>query len=587
MLRFDWLISYGGLLNSISSFVKTEHAATVFIMDIPPTLWGVQGVENWARAVKLSEATIAALAENEIDGPTLITLSRDELSRELGIRSLSSRRFLWEALLKLRSQQNAEDCAVAVAAHTSEIENLSKFSKHSLLLGDRASMVGDYAAVVQFLQSDAAKQRQLVDDHLLAHRLGFGQSIGEQVCEDAQYARREQIRLDELLIQTEFDHRFAASVSPNNANRASSRHPESLFSLCLDICVKNKINVSEALVTGRICVRSSWRHTLHGDASPDAGGKELENRMSRTKFNAHDLPRIEKCVVCFDEDIPGIELACEHTQCVGCMKQLLQTALKDVFLLPLVCCEIPIDLSVTELLTEKQANQLKRKMEETTATKKMYCPVCGEFINLDFAEGSCLVGVSCDCGTALCVVCQTVEHPTVTCAQNKVSQLGSDQVLLDLAAERGWKQCPQCDVIIEFISGCNHMACANCKHDFCYRCLLPWNTKKGLCSSGKCQVWEEELLEDAAENRVRGREQNAGAVLPRRERQQAVARERAALLCHEFCDHEWDRDYINYASECERCGFDLYVYGMVCRSGCRSTVCYTCAHHRIPRRGWR
>jgi SAM domain (Sterile alpha motif) len=86
-----------------------------------PCSWTVRDVATWARHVKLSDATIAALVENEVDGPTLVTLDKEELSSELGIRSLPARRYLWDLILKVRSQQNASDLVFAVETYKSEI----------------------------------------------------------------------------------------------------------------------------------------------------------------------------------------------------------------------------------------------------------------------------------------------------------------------------------------------------------------------------------------------------------------------------------------------------------------------------------
>ena len=47
-----------------------------------------------ARQVGLAEITISVLVENEIDGPTLVTLDKEELRSELGIVSLPARRYL-------------------------------------------------------------------------------------------------------------------------------------------------------------------------------------------------------------------------------------------------------------------------------------------------------------------------------------------------------------------------------------------------------------------------------------------------------------------------------------------------------------
>ena len=58
-----------------------------------PTSWTALDVENWARQVGLSDAASSTLRENEVDGPTLVTMEREELRSELGIVSLPARRY--------------------------------------------------------------------------------------------------------------------------------------------------------------------------------------------------------------------------------------------------------------------------------------------------------------------------------------------------------------------------------------------------------------------------------------------------------------------------------------------------------------
>jgi hypothetical protein len=127
------------------------------------------------------------------------------------------------------------------------------------------------------------------------------------------------------------------------------------------------------------------------------------------------------------------------------------------------------------------------------------------------------------------------------------------------------------------------MTC-RCGHGFCYLCLRPWDTRSGNCSSGRCSMWNENRLLEAAELRV-GHQLGQRAV-PQIQRETLVQREVNALQQNEICVHRWIRRNVRNR-ECERCTYPLYVYAMFCEGGCRSMVCHTCAHHRIPRRGWR
>ena len=199
----------------------------------------------------------------------------------------------------------------------------------------------------------------------------------------------------------------------------------------------------------------------------------------------------------------------------------------------------------------------------------MYCPTCSRFINLDFLAEVKWLGegdqedqgvVLCDCGTNLCPTCGTASHPELSCAVNKAFHTGDDDTLFELASEHGWKQCPRCAIMIEFTHGCNHMRCTSCRHDFCYLCLSPWNTTRGLCSSGRCELWDEDRLEEAAENRVLVRERYQGAAFGQADRQRYHDEEREALRGDEFCQHEWAR--LGLQGDCERCYTLLLRHGL-------------------------
>jgi IBR domain, a half RING-finger domain/SAM domain (Sterile alpha motif)/Zinc finger, C3HC4 type (RING finger) len=546
----------------------------------PPCQWGVIEVEDWARSVKLSEETISKLVENEVDGPTLAILTKEELQTELGIRSLPARRHLWDLIQRTRTQQNKADFFHAVDIHRNEIYNLKSFRGSDVYAGGKK--IDD--EVISVLSNDAEIQRQILEDHLLALRLDAGLSVSQYVYEDYESAREEQRRLDKLIIQSEYDHQYAATLDSSRRTHRSNLSPEvkSLFGLSIDACVKNKINVAEALEKGEVEVFNHWKSFDFDDKS-EKPSKHESNKNESNIIDLDALPVLKRCNVCYDESVKGLVLACEHPYCIDCLRNVFRSGLRDVSLLPLRCCELPIDTTICHaLLSEDEANLLARRIEESEATRKMYCPKCEAFINLDRLD-STFTEISCDCGAPLCAKCESLAHPGQSCLVNKAMTAKDDHAVIELAAAQGWKQCPNCSNIIEFISGCNHMTC-RCGHGFCYLCLRPWDNTNGMCSTRQCAVWSEDRLVVAAQNRVD--QQIIGRNVPQNEIARRVQVEMNALEHNEQCAHQWVRRNMRHR-ECERCSFYLWSYGMVCHGGCRSVVCYTCAHHRIPQRGWR
>lgn len=298
-----------------------------------------------------------------------------------------------------------------------------------------------------------------------------------------------------------------------------------------------------------------------------------------------DLPIIDCCNVCMEDGLQGFALGCDHCMCICCMRELFSAAVRDSSLLPLRCCEIPIDMSISRhILSAGDANTLELRMSEREALNKMYCPTCNTFINLDYVDAHESVELMCFCETVLCIRCKSKSHPKFTCAENKAIMNGDDTLLLEVARQEGWKQCPTCNAMIELTQGCNHITCSSCSHEFCFQCLSPWGDR--TCSTGACDVWDEDRLFAAGEARVVMEENALQMPIPAAAREERVQRAVLALQENEGCDHEWVRRR-GYLGECERCGYELNCYGMRCVSDCQSTVCYTCANFRIPRRGWR
>ncbi|KAL7546994.1 hypothetical protein ACHAWF_010310 [Thalassiosira exigua] len=549
-----------------------------------PASWNASEVEAWARQVGLSDATIAIIQENEIDGPTLVTLEKDELRSELGITSLPSRRYLWDLILTLRSHQGSSDRTKAIDVFEEEIDTLSSKDYADASAGGKAGT--DERVVIQ-LRSDAAEQRQIISDHIMALRLQA--TWGQQTYEDAELARCEEERLRQLAVQSEFDRRYAQTLDGGRRgrhveNEENKNEIASLFGLSIQACVSNKVNVAEALANGDIKVIPRLQDIQEINEAEDAVEIEEMNSAEKRKV-LNSLPFINQCNICLEEFKQGFSLACEHSMCINCTRDLFLAAVRDSSLLPLRCCEVPIDMNICRhLLLPEDVHTLTSRMTELEATNKMYCPNCNKFINLDLIDAQESTELLCVCSTALCISCKSTAHPRFSCAENRAISSGDDDLLLEMSQRAGWKQCPGCNTMIELAHGCNHMTCATCRYEFCYKCLSPWGG--GQCSSGNCEVWDEDRLLAAGEARVEAEENARRRPMPAVVREERVQQAMRALRENEGCDHEWVRRN-GYLGNCERCGYDLPCYGMICVSDCQSTVCYTCANFRIPRTGWR
>lgn len=192
---------------------------------------------------------------------------------------------------------------------------------------------------------------------------------------------------------------------------------------------------------------------------------------------------IATCHVCLDQALRGFRLECQHEYCSGCMYETLIRAVRDASHLPRKCCDIPINMALPRVLLNKvTADILQAKTDELLAEKKMYCPACSQFINLDLVDSSAHKIWRCLCANRVCVECRTNEHPGLSCLENQAAVRGCNQLVIQLGERRGWKRCPHCRTMIELTEGCNHMTCISCLQQFCFRCLRDWRT----CCNGRC-----------------------------------------------------------------------------------------------------
>lgn len=198
----------------------------------------------------------------------------------------------------------------------------------------------------------------------------------------------------------------------------------------------------------------------------------------------------DPCTACGDPiDFWDSLLApCGHLYCKTCVLNLISAYTNDESLHPLRCCKAGIPVSEIETILcddTKDLSRFKAKQEEyiTPFDKRTYCPErnCGQFIK---PPKSTTVGrwvskapdtAPCPgCSVSVCLLCKELAHPGEKCEVNK-----NTARLHELAKEKEWQTCSNCQSIVEKIEGCLHMIC-RCGFEFCYRCGEKY-TGPGMC----------------------------------------------------------------------------------------------------------
>ena len=294
------------------------------------------------------------------------------------------------------------------------------------------------------------------------------------------------------------------------------------------------------------------------------------------KLSSTHRPKNTSCVICRDP-INGVNIhtPCGHDYDVGCIADLFAACTRDESLYPPRCCQqrIPL-LSAREHLGKDLLSLFVQKSREFETQKRVYCARqdCSTFVGAEHNDSSgsaapvALLCSAAGCDTLTCSRCksQVARTGTHICV---VDPSASDRVVLDLAHESGWSQCPGCSRLIELNTGCYHITCL-CKADFCYLCRARWKT----CT---CPQWEERLLYAAAEQRV---DRMLGGVRapepavridpqPQPQVRAHVAERRERLIRdavddlrynHECGHNEWA--FRNGGGQCESCFYTLPQY---------------------------
>ncbi|XP_013780319.1 E3 ubiquitin-protein ligase arih1-like [Limulus polyphemus] len=196
----------------------------------------------------------------------------------------------------------------------------------------------------------------------------------------------------------------------------------------------------------------------------------------------------EECEICLRE-LPVMMmtgLACGHRFCSECWSQYLTTKIMEEGMGQTISCAahgcdiLVDDQTVMTLITDPK---VKLKYQHLITNSFVQCnrllrwcpaPDCNHVVKVQFVD---VQPVTCTCGNTFCFHCGENWHDPVRCHLLKKWQKKCD----DDSETSNWiaantKECPKCNVTIEKDGGCNHMICKNqnCKADFCWVCLGPW-----------------------------------------------------------------------------------------------------------------
>ncbi|CAL8074760.1 unnamed protein product [Orchesella dallaii] len=197
---------------------------------------------------------------------------------------------------------------------------------------------------------------------------------------------------------------------------------------------------------------------------------------------------VEDCEICYMQkpSLMMYGMECGHRFCVQCWSEYLTTKIMEEGMGQTIACaahNCPIlvdDATVMKLVTDPKV-KLKYQHLITNSFVQCnrlmrWCPSadCTNAIRVQWVDWR---PVTCACTHTFCFQCGNNWHDPVKCVWLKkwLKKCDDDSETSNWIAANT-KECPKCNATIEKDGGCNHMVCKNqnCKADFCWVCLGPW-----------------------------------------------------------------------------------------------------------------
>ncbi|KAF2642964.1 hypothetical protein P280DRAFT_394527 [Massarina eburnea CBS 473.64] len=226
--------------------------------------------------------------------------------------------------------------------------------------------------------------------------------------------------------------------------------------------------------------------------------RKVEPKKDAGETKAAAKPKTRKeCAICATEKmasrsfkVPKEAYVCQHLQdtCTNCVGRMVKAMVTDrklteaVLACPFDFCECVLDVgAIMQIITPAAfkvwENALTSYILRTSETY-IAClnPKCGEYFDIEECKPKARhqkKQAKCpNCEFAHCITCNRVWHPDMSCNANK----GADEKKSEKVIKEISKPCPKCGVNIEKSTGCDHMTCKQCKHNFCWQCLVTFTS---------------------------------------------------------------------------------------------------------------
>lgn len=205
------------------------------------------------------------------------------------------------------------------------------------------------------------------------------------------------------------------------------------------------------------------------------------------------------CKICYEEYTDWSKLRtltnCDHIYCTECIAGHLTALITSGGVLDLGCpdpsCDAEVNIidlySVLEQTTLDKYERFLVLASLRADPNVRWCPrlSCSAAIKGPPKDES--LWLTCGtCQLQVCFACGDERHDPATCGKEAKDLIAQRNNTVREAEElfEQWhtgkpsdvKACPKCKSYIEKNQGCNHMTCRSCKHQFCWLCLVTYES---------------------------------------------------------------------------------------------------------------
>ena len=244
-------------------------------------------------------------------------------------------------------------------------------------------------------------------------------------------------------------------------------------------------NSNEENISSSISNENEIKNSIH-DISIKIGSQNTHNSIS-----THQEIECPTCLESYHPNENNTIKKCGHSFCNDCWYNFLsikiqENKLTSIKCLDYKCQEKPNENFIINLLNSdnnliKKYKRFKLNLEIINDPNKKLCPYpnCDSYLELKNIANK---DVKCLNNHNYCFLCLNEPHGKLPCNSKMKDSLA------EYAKNNFLKKCPNCNIITEKNSGCNHITCTKCNYQWCWLCNGKYSNDH--FTQGKCKGYQ-------------------------------------------------------------------------------------------------